>query len=237
MPVVLASRLTSRTPSPPLRSSGTGALPRVSMIRSISRNRSMAAPAATASASAAVVDVVWSTGVVNSTGPGASPRITWPTTRGRITVSASMRRNSPASTRRGTGRSGGVSGAASRVRPMGEPSSSRASSSLWASSSPPSSSAISSALRSVVSTAAWPTNHGRPDATSGATLTAASPHARARSRRSSSAVVTSPESTRSPNSPLTSDTGTGWVSACRTSNASRTASRRKSRESVAALTD
>ncbi len=60
------------------------------MIRSISRSRSMAAPAATASTSAGVADVVWSAGAVSSSSPGASLRITWPTTRGRITVSSSI---------------------------------------------------------------------------------------------------------------------------------------------------
>ena len=54
-PVSLVSRLTSRTPRPPLRSSGTGAAPRVSSTNSTSRSRSMTAPAATASTSAAVV--------------------------------------------------------------------------------------------------------------------------------------------------------------------------------------
>ena len=51
MPVVLASRLRSRIPSPPLRSSETGAAPRICSSTSSSRSRSMTAPAATASTS------------------------------------------------------------------------------------------------------------------------------------------------------------------------------------------
>ena len=41
MPVTLVSRLTSRTPRPPLRSSGTGVAPRVSSTSSTSRSRSI----------------------------------------------------------------------------------------------------------------------------------------------------------------------------------------------------
>ena len=70
MPVSLVSRLTSRTPSPPLRSSGTGAAPRVSRTTSTSRSRSMTAPAATASTSAAVVVDTAGSGGVNCDRPG-----------------------------------------------------------------------------------------------------------------------------------------------------------------------
>ena len=79
---------------------------------------------------------------VSSVGPGDSPRITCPTSRGRITVSASTWRSRPAASSRCTGRSAGVPGAASRVRPIGDPSTSRSSSSRWGRSMPSSSSPI-----------------------------------------------------------------------------------------------
>ena len=66
MPVILVSRLTSRTPSPPLRSSGTGVAPSVSSTRSTSRSRSITAPAATASTSATVVVDTAGSGWVSS---------------------------------------------------------------------------------------------------------------------------------------------------------------------------
>ena len=110
MPVTLVSRLTSRTPRPPLRSSGTGVALSVSRTTSTSRSRSIAAPAATASTSAVVVVDTTGSGAVSPTGPGSSPRNTWPTSLGRITVSASTWRSSPAASSRCTGRSGGVPG-------------------------------------------------------------------------------------------------------------------------------
>ena len=122
MPVTFVSRLTSRTPIPPLRSSGTGAALRVSSTTSTSRSRSSAAPAATASTSEVVVVDTTGSGAISPTGPGSSPRNAWPTSLGRITVSASTCRSSPAASSRCTGRSGGVPAAASRVRPTGEPS-------------------------------------------------------------------------------------------------------------------
>ncbi|CKT68346.1 Uncharacterised protein [Mycobacterium tuberculosis] len=121
IPVALASRLNSRTPSPPLRSSATGVAPRFSSSTSTSRSRSMTAPAAAASASSGVVVETTGSGAVNSIGPGCSPRSTCPTWRGKITVSASIRRSKPIASNRGTGRSDGAPGAASRVRPTGDP--------------------------------------------------------------------------------------------------------------------
>ena len=76
MPVILVSRLTSRTPRPPLRSSGTGVALSVSSNSSTSRSRSITAPAATASTSAAVVDDTTGSGAVSSSGPGNSLRST-----------------------------------------------------------------------------------------------------------------------------------------------------------------
>ncbi len=98
-------------------------------------------------------------------------------------MSASTWRSRPAASSRCTGRSGGVPGAASRVRPIGEPSSSFCSSSGCASSSAASRSAISVAVSSVSSTVACPGYQGRPAAASAATRTAASPHTSARSRK------------------------------------------------------
>ena len=132
MPVVLASRLTSRTPNPPLRSSETGAAPRISSSTSSSRSRSMTAPAAAASQSSGVVVEIIGSGAVSCIGPGRSPRSTCPTWRGKITVSASTRRSRPIASSCGTGRSGAAPGAASRVRPIGEPSSNFSSTSRWA---------------------------------------------------------------------------------------------------------
>ncbi len=56
----------------------------------------MAAPAATASASAGLVFATTGSGGTSSVGPGDSPRITCPTSRGSITVSASTCRSRPA---------------------------------------------------------------------------------------------------------------------------------------------
>ena len=133
----------------------------------------------------------WSTprGPVPSagTGPGSSPRSTWPTRRGRITVSASTCRSSPAASSRCTGRSAGVPAAASRVRPTGEPSRSFCRRSDWASSSAERRAATSGCSAS--STVAWPGYQGRPVAASVATRTVCRPN-QARSRRSSTAAVT-----------------------------------------------
>ncbi len=81
MPVCLASRFISRIPSPPLRSSGTGVAPRVSITTSSSRSRSMMAPAPAASTAFLVTGLAATTGwgAVNSAGAGASPRSSWPT--------------------------------------------------------------------------------------------------------------------------------------------------------------
>ncbi len=238
MPVTFASRLTSRTPKPPLRSSEIGAAPSVSSSTSSSRSRSMAAPAAAASASAEVVVATTGSGAASCTGPGSSPRSTCPTWRGRITVSASMRRSSPIASSCGTGRSAGAPGAASRVRPSGDPSSSLSSSSRCGSSRPSISSAICSrALRGVFQ------GHlsrvpGQPGTGVGAARSSVSPQTRARSLRSSSGVEhvgfgrATVESARA-----TWRSDTGSVSACRTSSASITASRRKSSSSLAALSD
>ena len=240
MPVVLARRLTSRTPRPPLRSSGIGVALSVSSTISASRSRSMAAPAATASTSAAVVDDTVGSGRVVVTGPGASPRRTCPTRRGRITVSVSRRRSNPADNRRCTGRSAGASGAASRVRPTGEPSTRRSSSSRE-SESRLSSAAARSASGMALSTVAWPGYHGRLEATSAATRSApfpeVSPHTSARASRFSRAWVTEGPSARSPNAAVRSAVVTAVVSACRVSSASSTDRCRKSRSSVAALID
>ena len=176
MPVTLTSRLTSRTPSPPLRSSGIGAADSASSTTSTSRRRSMAAPAATASASAGLVFATTGSGGTSSVGPGDSPRITCPTSRGSITVSASTCRSRPADSSRCTGRSAGVPGAASRVRPIGDPSTSRSRSSRWGRSMPSSSSPIRVASRSVASSVTCPGCQGSPEAASAATRTAVSPH-------------------------------------------------------------
>ena len=128
-PVALVRRLSSRTPRPPARSSGIGVAERVSMMTSISRSRSRADPAAAASTSATEVVVATGSGGAKPMGPGNSPRMTCPTRRGRITVSSSICRSSPTASRRCTGRCGGVPGVASRVRPTGDPSTSRSSSS------------------------------------------------------------------------------------------------------------
>ena len=126
--------------------------------------------------------------------------------------------------RRGCGRSVSPRAAGPAVRAAGRRGASSAS-------------AISCAGRSASSRMAWPGYQGRPAAASAATRTAASPHTSARSRRSSRAVGTASSSARSPISATSLATGTAVVSACSTSSASSTASRRKSRSSVAALTD
>ncbi len=236
-PVSLLSRLASRTPSPPLRNSGTGAAERVSSTTSVSRIKSITAPAAAASTSLAVVPDTTGSGGTRWVGPGSSPRSTWPTRRGRITVSASICRSRPAASSLGTGRSGGVPGAASRVRPIGEPTSSRSSSSRWGSSSSSTAAAISDAGRSASSRMTWPGYQGSAEDASAGTRTAVSPHTSARSRRSSSAPSTASRGARSPIRATSLVTGTPVASACRTSSASITASRRKSNSSVAALTD
>lgn len=237
MPVVLLSRLTSRIPSPPLRSSETGAAASVSIRTSSSRSRSMVAPAAAASTSSAVVVDTTGSGAVSCMGPACSPRSTCPTWRGRITVSASMRRSSPIASSWGTGRSVGAPGAASRVRPIGEPSRSFSSTSSWAWLRSSMSRAISSPVRAASSRVTWPGYQGSAVPASGAMRSAVSPQTNARARRSSSASAMSASRARSPINASSFVVGTGVASACSTNSASSTASRRKSSSSVAALTD
>ncbi|SIC53934.1 Uncharacterised protein [Mycobacteroides abscessus subsp. abscessus] len=133
-PVAFASRLTSRTPSPPLRSWGAGLTPSSSSSRPTSRSKSRAAPAAAASASDWVAVVVSTAGGCRRS--GSSPRSSCATNRGSNTVSSSMRCSRPAASSRCTGRSGGAPGAASRVRPMGDPAMRARSSSMPRSSAP-----------------------------------------------------------------------------------------------------
>ena len=68
-------------------------------------------------------------GGIRLAGPGCCPRSTWPASRHSSTVSSSRRRSNPAASSRGTGRLAGVAGAASRVRPSGEPAERRSSTS------------------------------------------------------------------------------------------------------------
>ena len=152
-------------------------------------------------------------------------------------MSASIRRSSPIAINCGTGRSAGAPGAASRVRPNGEPSSSRSSSSCCGSLSPSISSAICCGLCAASSSVTCPTYQGSPPPASEATRTSRSPQASARSFRSSSASRTSASGARSPISVSSLATGTGAVSAWSTNSASITASRRKSSSSVAAFSD
>lgn len=91
--------------------------------------------------------------------------------------------------------------------------------------------------RELPSRVTWPGCHGNAVPASVATRTAVSPQARARCLRSASAPSTSAWAARSPITASSRTIGTGAVSACSTSSASNTASRRKSSSSVAALTD
>ena len=235
IPVTLASRLASRTPRPPLRSSGTGAADSVSRITSTWRINSITAPAADASTSLTEVVLTTGSGAVRPVGPGSSPRRIWPTTRGSSTVSVSTWRSRPAASNRGTGRSAGVPGAASRVRPIGEPTTSRSNTSRAASSR--SSSARSRSSAGADSVTPCPGYQGSAAAASGETRNSCSPHTRARVRRSSRAALKSPRGARSPISRSRTSTGTGSRSAPSTSRPSSTANRRKSRSSAAALID
>ena len=237
IPVSLASRLISRTPRPPLRSSGTAAAERVSSTTSTWRISSKAAPAAEASASLPVVDATTGSGAVRLCGPGSSPRSIWPTLRGNTTVSASTCRSSPAVRSRCTGRSGGVPGAASRVRPTGDRDRSLSRTSRAGASRLPIKSTNSVAGRPASSAVTCPGNQGSASAASGDTRTAASPHINARSRRSSRAAKTAARGARSPISPITASSVVAARSARSVSSASSVARERKSSSSAAAFTD
>ena len=159
------------------------------MTSSTSRSRSMAAPAAAASTSAAVVGRHHRVGRASAR-PGRAARRAAP---GRPAAAGSPCRRRPGAAARPPAAAApagpaGVPGAASRVRPIGEPSSSRSSRSRCGSSS-----VVERGgdlrRRSVRRPPAmtWPGYQGRPDGgLGGDPHRASSPHTSARSRRSSS---------------------------------------------------
>ena len=192
MPVVLASRLTSRTPSPPLRNSETGAAPRISSSTSSSRSRSMTAPAAAAST------VLGCGGRNDRVGrrqlhrAGLLAAQHLPDVAGqdhRLGVDPSQQthrqqlRHRPIRRRRRARRRG--------YAPSGSLRATCSSTSRWAWSSPSIRSAICSPLRAASSSVTCPGCHGNAAPASAATRTAVSPQARARCLRSSSAPTTS----------------------------------------------
>ena len=230
--------LTSRTPRPPLRSSGTGAAPKVSSSRSTSRSRSMTAPAATASTSAAVVcrHRGIGRGQLDRSGDlrrAAPDRPAGAGSRFRRRPAGQPRSQQPGHrpVRRGAGRR--IAGSAHR-RPLREALQQLP---LCVVERPRAGSAISSPVCSAPSRTACPGYQGTPAAASAATRTSASPHTSARSRRSSTAASTASSPARSPIRAVSLVSGTGTVSACSVSRPSSTASRRKSSSSVAAFTD